>query len=75
MATSSPKLPEDRSPFDDQALVRLRSVVGTDAGVLLPGALGTIVYRHDGGDAYEVEFSDPIALVVTLRGGDLSPAA
>jgi len=73
MATSSPRLPADPT-FDDYALVRLRSVVGTDAGVLLPGTIGTIVHRHDGGDAYEVEFAKPVAIVVTLRNGDLSLA-
>jgi hypothetical protein len=71
MATSSPSLPVD-PPFDDCALVRLCSVVGTDAGVLLPGVIGTIVHRYDGGEAYEVEFTAPVAVVVTLRSGDLS---
>ena len=73
MATSSPRLPAD-SAFDDYASVRLRSVVGTDAGVLVPGMVGTIVHRHDGGCAYEVEFVEPVAIVVTLRGDDLSLA-
>ncbi|WP_052075507.1 MULTISPECIES: DUF4926 domain-containing protein [Sphingomonas] len=71
MATSSPRLPADPT-FDDYALVRLRSVVGTDAGILLPGTIGTIVHRHDGGEAYEVEFVEPVAIVVTLRNGDLA---
>lgn len=73
MATSSPKLSAEPT-FDHYALVRLRSVVGTDAGVLLPGMVGTIVHRHDGGEAYEVEFAKPVAIVVTLRSGDLSLA-
>jgi hypothetical protein len=71
MATSSPRLPADPT-FDDYALVRLRSVVGTDAGILLPGTIGTIVHRHDSGEAYEVEFVEPVAIVVTLRSDDLA---
>jgi len=72
MATSSrPHFPSDS--LDEHAVVRLRSVVGTDAGVLLPGTLGTIVYRHGSGDAFEVEFAEPISQVVTLRLGDLTP--
>jgi hypothetical protein len=73
MATSSPRLPAGPA-FDDYALVRLRSVVGTDAGVLLPNMIGTIVHRHDDGEAYEVEFVEPVAIVVTLRSSDLALA-
>jgi hypothetical protein len=74
MASSSRRV-ETPHRFDEFALVRLRSVVGTEAGVLLPETVGTIVYRHEGGDTYEVEFADPFPAVVTLRTGDLSLAA
>ncbi|MCU6452944.1 DUF4926 domain-containing protein [Sphingomonas sp. A2-49] len=59
---------------DDHAVVRLRSLVGTDAGILLPNAIGTIVYRHADGNSYEVEFTDPVAQVITLHAEDVSPA-
>jgi hypothetical protein len=43
---------------------------------LAAGALGTIVYVHEGGAAYEVEFARPDgASVVTLEAGLLRPVS
>lgn len=42
-------------------LVRLRSMLYTDDEGIPAGPLGTIVFRHDRGAAYEVEFIEPFA--------------
>lgn len=61
--------------FAEHELVRLRSILYTDAGSIPAGSLGTIVFRHDRDLAYEVEFAGRVCVVATLRPGDLSPAA
>jgi len=47
--------------------VRLREDVSVEGGVLRKGSAGTVVYRYGNADAYEVEFTRPLAALVTLR--------
>jgi hypothetical protein len=55
-------------------VVRLRSMLYTDDGGIPAGSLGTVVFLHDRGAAYEVEFLEPFVAVATLRPADLMPA-
>jgi hypothetical protein len=63
-----------------EALPELKMVVllrpaETDAGVSKPsGSTGTIVGVWAGGEAYEVEFSEPEGALATVRADDLRPA-
>ncbi|WP_353205208.1 DUF4926 domain-containing protein [Sphingomonas sp.] len=61
-------------PFAELDIVRLRSMLYTDDGSIPAGSIGTIVFRHDRGAAFEVEFVKPFAVVATLRPADLAPA-
>ncbi len=66
----------DRDPkFAELDVVRLRSMVFTEDGALPAGTIGAIVHSHRSGEAYEVEFVEPVAVTVTLRGADLTLAA
>lgn len=58
--------------FAELDVVRLRSVVYVDDVILPTGSVGTIVFRHIHGEAYEVEFTEPVAVVLTLRSTDLA---
>lgn len=60
--------------YGELDIVRLRSMLYTEGGSIPAGSIGTIVFRHDRGVAYEVEFTDPFAAVVTLLPADLVPA-
>jgi len=62
----------NRHRFHELELVRLRGQYTAPEGMLPPGAVGTIVYRHKAGEAYEVEFAEPFATVVTLKGDEVS---
>jgi hypothetical protein len=55
-------------------VVRLLSVVYTDDATYPVGSIGTIVFEHDGADAFEVEFAQPSPAVITLRAADLASA-
>lgn len=63
----------DPTAYAELDIVRLRSMLYTDEGTVPAGSTGTIVYRHDRGEAYEVEFVVPFAIVATLRAADLAP--
>lgn len=73
--TALPRTRADDAGFAELTIVRLCSLVSLEEGQIQPGTVGTIVYRHDGSDAYEVEFDQPFPAVVTLRGSDLDLAA
>lgn len=62
----------NRHRFHELEVVRLRGLYTAPEGTLSPDAVGTIVYRHKAGEAYEVEFTEPFAAVVTLKGDELS---
>ncbi len=67
-ATAAPDL------IEELAVVRLVHGITVDASCRLPaGSLGAVVFVHDEGQAYEVEFTDPIAALVTLRRGEIEP--
>lgn len=71
MAASAPL---SGNSFAELDVVLLRSAAFTDQGSLPIGALGTIVFRHIHGEAYEVEFTEPVAAVLTLRPADFVSA-
>lgn len=52
--------------FSELDVVRLRVGVPAPGGVLQPGATGTVVHVHRGGEAYLVEFAEPAGFVATL---------
>lgn len=70
--------PANRTPDDagrsirELDLVRLLAEVKLDEGRLPIGAMGTAVYRHRDGEAFEVEFIDPFPAVVTLRASEIT---
>lgn len=70
--------PAKRTPGDpgrsirELDVVRLLAEVQLDEGRLPIGALGTAVYRHRDGEAFEVEFIDPFPAVVTLRTSEIA---
>jgi Domain of unknown function (DUF4926) len=61
-------------PIAELTVVRLRAPTSAEAqGDLPAGSLGTIVFVHDGGEAFEVEFVEPFAAVITLRRDEFEP--
>ncbi|MGU3539259.1 hypothetical protein [Methylobacterium sp. A54F] len=57
-------------------MVRLRRPATLEDGRALPiGALGAIVFVHAAGEAYEVEFIEPVHGVATIPATDLAQAA
>ena len=42
--------------------------------VVPPGAKGAIVFVHDGGAGYEVEFVEPVHVVISASRDELEPA-
>lgn len=52
------------------ARVRLNARIDGPDGIVSLGSSGTIVYRYNGGEDYEVEFTHPIQTVITLRRTD-----
>ena len=62
----------NRDRLRDLQTVRLLGQYTAPEGILRPGALGTIVYRHPETDAYEVEFAEPFPTVVTLRAEEIA---
>ncbi|MBV9077768.1 MAG: hypothetical protein JO048_09810 [Methylobacteriaceae bacterium] len=59
------RLDEMSGPFPELSLVALDAdTLADDGGVLVPaGTVGTVVYRHQGGEGLMVEFDEPRALV------------
>lgn len=53
-------------------VVRLLAEVKLDEGQLPAGALGTAVYRHRNGEAFEVEFILPFHALLTLRASEIA---
>ena len=61
-------------PIEELTVVRLLDGVDVAMHGLLPaGTLGAVVFVHDDGRAYDVEFIDPFAAVLTLRRSDIEP--
>lgn len=55
------------------AIVALRRSLACKEGVLPEGTRGIVVHVYRGGAAYEVEFSEPFACVLTLMPDDIGP--
>jgi hypothetical protein len=77
MATAARKM-DDEAPgplaLPEYSAVRLLRDIIHD-GICFPeGSAGTIVVIHEGGVAYEVEFSIPAEEVISIRREDLQPA-
>jgi hypothetical protein len=54
-------------------VVETRAAIWAEDHLYPSGSQGTIVYVHKGGQAFEVEFASPAAVVVTLEASDLGP--
>ena len=60
--------------IEELAVVKLVRGITADGGGHVPqGSLGTIVFVHNEGEAFEVEFTKPVAALVTLRRADIEP--
>lgn len=71
----SAHLNRESGAFEELEVVRTRAAMRIDGHRLPSGSLGAIVLVHAGGQAFEVEFTTPVAAVVTLAAGDIEPAA
>ena len=69
------RIRDPQPDFAELDVVRLRAAIYDDGRTIPIGTLGTVVFRHTGGEAFEVEFIDPVNMVVTLRPWDLAGAA
>lgn len=52
--------------------VALLGEISTTEGVMPVGTVGTVVYRYNNGEAYEVEFTKPFHLIATLKSNEIS---
>ncbi len=59
-------------PIEELDIVRLLAEVTLDEGRLPIGTLGTAVYRHQNGEAFEVEFLAPFHALLTLRANEVA---
>lgn len=60
------------TPIEELDIVRLLAEVTLDEGRLPIGTLGTAVYRHQNGEAFEVEFLTPFHALLTLRANEVA---
>ena len=60
------------SIFAELSMVRLKAARRYGETELPAGTQGAIVFVYRGGEAYEVEFIEPIATVLTLTADDLT---
>jgi hypothetical protein len=72
MASSASRTPAGE--FAELDLVRLRFDTADDDVIFPENSLGTIVYVHENGAAFEVEFAKPVPAVLTLGPLDIVPA-
>ncbi|MGL4313100.1 MAG: DUF4926 domain-containing protein [Sphingomonas sp.] len=70
MAATRVKGPEP--DFAELDLVQLRSTIYDRGHSFRVGTIGTVLFRHPGGEAFEVEFASPLPAVMTLRPWDLA---
>lgn len=62
-------------PFAELSVVAVLCEVRTDEGAAVPaGTEGTIVAVYAGGEAYEVEFDEPVLGIATVRADALRAA-
>ncbi len=75
MASSASRTPVDGThEYAELDLVRLRFDTADEDTIFREDTLGTIVYVHELGSAFEVEFADPVSAVLTLGPLDIYPA-
>lgn len=67
--------PPSAQRIEEFQCVRLLGQYVADEGTLHPGAIGTVVHVHRGGEAYEVEFTQPFQSVLTLTAAEIAPLA
>ncbi|MES2023016.1 MAG: DUF4926 domain-containing protein [Pseudomonadota bacterium] len=60
------------SAIQELDVVRLLAEVTLDEGRLPVGTLGTAVFRHQNGEAFEVEFMTPFHALLTLRANEVA---
>ncbi|WP_174287180.1 DUF4926 domain-containing protein [Sphingomonas bacterium] len=65
-------VPIRQSVFRELQVVQLLGQYTSEDGTLTPGQAGTIVYCHRNGHAFEVEFSSPAPMVVTLNADEIA---
>lgn len=63
----------DLATFAELDMVQLRFDTADGETLLRGGTVGTIVYCHASGAAYEVEFAEPVGTVLTLEPLDIVP--
>lgn len=72
IAVSTPASPNSAAAFAEFSVVALRRAVRHRDITFPAGTRGVIVHRHDDGEGYEVEFSQPVQAVLSLTGRDLA---
>lgn len=60
------------SSIQELDVVRLLAEVTLDKGRLPVGTLGAAAFRHQNGEAFEVEFVTPFHTVLTLRANEIA---
>jgi hypothetical protein len=63
--------PHRSRAFAEFTTVALRRQVQYNGVTFPAGSRGVVVHRYKDGIGYEVEFSQPVEMVVTLTGSDL----
>lgn len=63
---------QEESAIQELDVVRLLAEVSLDEGRLPVGSLGTAVFRHLNGEAFEVEFMSPFHALLTLRANEVA---
>ena len=72
---SRPPVTQPQAPLAELSVVALLREVVTDDGLTVPaGAEGTVVGIWGDGEAYEIEFDEPVAGNATVRADDLRAA-
>jgi hypothetical protein len=75
MSKSARSLASDDVHFAELDLVRLRHDTADGDILFKEDTVGTVVYCHEQGEAFEVEFATPVAAVLTLGPLDILPVA
>ena len=65
MASKPAKRAND-TPIAEHDVVRLLATIPTNEGLVAVGTLGTVVYIHRGGEAFEVDFDAPFHVVTIM---------
>ena len=63
-----------RSVFKDLDVVRVKRDIPSQQGIVPKGSTGTVLMSFKDGEAYEIEFIEPVEAMVAIKAGDLEPA-